>query len=162
MTNLPDPGLIVGTLVLLGLLPFFVVLATSYTKIVIVLGLLRLALGIQQTPPNMVLNAVAIVLTVFIMAPVGAQSYEALVKEPKPQKFGQRFEDLVQTVQTASDPFRQFLKANTREREKRLFMKAAADLWPKPQAQTASPDDLMILLPSFTLSELTQAFQIGF
>lgn len=158
--KLPDPAYVFGLIVLLGLVPFLAVLATSYTKLVIVFGLMRLALGTQQVPPNMVINAIAIILTVFIMAPVGAEI--ARVADKQLQGSEQRFDDLVKAAQAASGPLRGFLDRNTREREKRLFLKAAGNLWPADQAAAARADDLLILIPSFTLSEVTLAFQIGF
>jgi type III secretion protein R len=158
--QLPDPAYIFGLVIMLGLVPFFAVLATSYTKLVIVFGLMRLALGTQQVPPNMVMNAMAIVLTVFIMAPVGNEIARVVQKELGGTQ--QRFDDLVRAAKASAEPLRAFLDRNTREREKRLFMKAAVDLWPKSESSAARSNDLLILIPSFTLSEITLAFQIGF
>jgi type III secretion protein R len=159
--NIPDPAYVVGLLLLLGLVPFFAVLATSYTKLVIVFGLMRLALGTQQVPPNLVMNAMAIILTVFVMAPVGSQIAETATQQLS-GKQQPRFDDLVKTAEAASEPLRGFLDKHTREREKRLFMKAATDLWPAKYAEKVRANDLLILVPSFTLSEVTQAFLIGF
>jgi type III secretion protein R len=158
--KIPDPAYVVGLILLLGLVPFFAVLATSYTKLVIVFGLMRLALGTQQVPPNLVMNAMAIVLTCFIMAPVGGEVAKVAARELKGPE--QRFDDLVKAAQAATQPVRTFLTTHTREREKRFFLKTAQDIWPPDYASQAQPDDLLILIPSFTLSEVTQAFQIGF
>jgi type III secretion protein R len=162
MFKFPDPAFAVGAIMALGLIPFIAVLATSFTKLVVVFGLLRMALGTQQVPPNVVINALAIILTVFIMAPVGSQAYDELSKKPLPPEFGQRFEDLVVIAQTAGGPMKEFLVKHTGEREKRIFLKAARDMWPKSYAEKATENDFMILIPSFTLSELTEAFKIGF
>lgn len=158
--KIPDPAYVVGLILLLGFVPFFAVLATSYTKLVIVFGLMRLALGTQQVPPNLVINAMAMVLTVFIMAPVGAEITK--VAEQKLSGSEQRFEDLIAASKAASDPIKVFLSKHTGEREKKLFLKAATDLWPPDQANKARLDDLLILIPSFTLSEVKDAFLIGF
>jgi type III secretion protein R len=158
--KIPDPAYVVGLILVLGLVPFFAVLATSYTKLVIVFGLMRLALGTQQVPPNLVMNAMAIVLTCFVMAPVGSEIADVAQKKLAGPE--QRFDDLVKAAQAASDPLRKFLVKHTREREKRVFLKTAQDVWPTDYAAKAQPDDLLILVPSFTLSEVTQAFQIGF
>jgi type III secretion protein R len=158
--KIPDPAYVVGLILVLGLVPFFAVLATSYTKLVIVFGLMRLALGTQQVPPNLVMNAMAIVLTCFIMAPIGSEVAKVAAQELKGPE--QRFDDLLDAAKAASQPIRTFLTTHTREREKRFFYKTAQDIWPADYAQQASPDDLLILVPSFTLSEVTQAFQIGF
>jgi type III secretion protein R len=158
--KVPDPAYVLGVILVLGLVPFFAVLATSYTKLVIVFGLMRLALGTQQVPPNLVMNAMAIVLTCFVMAPVGSEIATAI--SPKLSGQEQRFEDLVKASNAAVVPIRNFLVKHTREREKRLFLKTAQDIWPSDYAAKAQPEDLLILVPSFTLSEVTQAFQIGF
>ena len=158
--KIPDPAYVAGLILILGMVPFFAVLATSYTKIVIVFGLMRMALGTQQVPPNLVMNAMAIVLTCFVMAPVGSEI--GTIVGPKLSGPEQRFEDLVKAANAASAPIRTFLIKHTREREKRLFLKTAQDIWPRDYAAKAQPDDLLILLPSFTLSEVTRAFVIGF
>jgi type III secretion protein R len=144
----------------LGLVPFFAVLATSYTKIVIVFGLIRLALGTQQVPPNLVINAMAIVLTCFVMAPLGNEMGKVAAQKLDRQE--QRFDDLVKAAQSASEPMRRFLDKHAGDREKRLFLKTAQQVWPADYVQQTQPDDLLILLPAFTLSEVAQAFLIGF
>lgn len=158
--NVPDPAYAAGLVLLLGLVPFFAVLATSYTKLVIVFGLMRLALGTQQVPPNLVMNAMAVVLTCFVMAPVAGEIGKIAQQQLKGKP--QTFETLTQTARAAAEPIRGFLQKNTREREQRLFLKAAQDIWPPEYAKEARADDLLLLIPSFTLSEVTQAFQIGF
>jgi type III secretion protein R len=156
----PDPAYIVGLVLLLGLVPFFAVLATSYTKLVIVFGLMRLALGTQQVPPNLVMNAMAIVLTVFVMAPVGSE-VSRVASERLPSK-DPRFEDLVKAANAGAEPIKRFLDKHTRERERRLFLKTAQEIWPADYVAQTKPDDLLVLVPAFTLSEVTQAFLIGF
>jgi type III secretion protein R len=158
--QLPDPAYIFGVVIVLGLVPFLAVLATSYTKLVIVFGLMRLALGTQQVPPNMVMNAMAIILSIFIMAPVGTEIGQNVRKELQGSQ--QRFDDLLRASNAAAEPLRNFLQRNTREREKRLFMTAADRLWPPEQVKTTKTSDLLILIPSFTLSEVILAFQMGF
>jgi type III secretion protein R len=158
---LPD---MYGLLVILAagaMLPFFAVLASSYTKIVIVFALLRQALGLQQAPPNLVLNALAIVLSVFVMSPVINQSAEA-TRERMAGKAGWTYDNVVGAFEAATVPVKAFLGKQVKERERRFFMKAATQLWPKEQIDRMKPDDLNVLLPAFTLSELTEAFQIGF
>lgn len=158
--QLPDPAYIFGIVIVLGLVPFLAVLATSYTKLVIVFGLMRLALGTQQVPPNMVMNAMAIILSIFIMAPVGTEIGQNVRKELQGSQ--QRFDDLMRASNAAAEPLRNFLQRNTREREKRLFMNAANELWPPEQVKSTKTSDLLILIPSFTLSEVILAFQMGF
>jgi type III secretion protein R len=162
MFNFPDPAFAVGVIMILGLIPFLAVLATSFTKLVVVFGLLRLALGTQQVPPNIVVNALAIILTVFIMAPIGSKSVELIAEKQLGPDFGQKFEDLIVIAQTAGGPMKDFLVKHTREREKVIFLNAATRLWPKEYVANTTANDFLILIPSFTLSELTEAFKIGF
>ena len=75
--QMPDVGSLLLVVIMLGLLPFAAMVVTSYTKIVVVLGLLRNAIGVQQVPPNMVLNGVALLVSCFVMAPVGMEAFKA-------------------------------------------------------------------------------------
>ena len=88
MGNLPNPVAMIAVVAALGIAPFAALMVTSYTKLVVVFGLLRSALGIQQVPPNIVLNGIALILTVFIMAPVGMDMVDNLrgrVNQPLPR-----------------------------------------------------------------------------
>jgi type III secretion protein R len=158
--NLPDPLTLVALIVGFGLAPFVALMMTSYTKLVIVFGLLRTALGLQQTPPNMVLNGLAIILSIYILAPVGARMADALRHHAFGTK-GQAVSDIVAVLDAAKEPIKTFLAKHTRERERQFFVKSAETIWgqkmDKPEA-----DDLLVLVPSFALSELTRAFEIGF
>jgi type III secretion protein R len=146
-------------IVAISLLPFVAMVVTSYAKIVVVLGLLRNALGVQQVPPNMVLNGIAILVTIYVMAPVGIAASKHLQDQQIAQQSSQA---MLQMFEAAREPFRNFLKAHTQEREKRFFVRSAAMVWPKQQADALKEDDLIVLAPAFTLTELTDAFKIGF
>ncbi|MGW8277446.1 type III secretion system export apparatus subunit SctR [Xanthomonas axonopodis] len=156
--QMPDVGSLLLVVVMLGLLPFAAMVVTSYTKIVVVLGLLRNAIGVQQVPPNMVLNGVALLVSCFVMAPVGMEAFKAA------QNYGAGSDNsrVVVLLDACREPFRQFLLNHTREREKAFFMRSAQQIWPKDKAATLKSDDLLVLAPAFTLSELTEAFRIGF
>ncbi|KQW02548.1 type III secretion system export apparatus subunit SctR [Rhizobacter sp. Root1221] len=159
--NLHDPVTLVALIVAFGVAPFVALMMTSYTKLVIVFGLLRTALGLQQTPPNMVLNGLAIILSIYIMAPIGMEMGDAL----RGRKFGAQGEslgDVTAVLDAAKAPVKAFLQKHTHERDRRFFLKSAENIWPKERAATLQADDFMVLVPSFTLSELTRAFQIGF
>jgi len=161
MSSLPDPVTLVALIAGFGLAPFVALMMTSYTKLVIVFGLLRTALGLQQTPPNMVLNGLAVILSIYVMAPIGMDVADAL----RTRHFGARGEglaDVVAVIDAAKTPLRSFLQKHTQERDRRFFLKSAESIWPAQRVATLSPDDYMVLVPSFTLSELTRAFQIGF
>ena len=160
-SSLPEPLTLVALIVAFGLAPFVALMVTSYTKLVIVFGLLRTALGLQQTPPNMVLNGIAIILSVYIMAPIGMDAADAL----RGRTFGVKGEgvsDIVAVIDAGKAPLKAFLQKHTHERERQFFLKSATSIWPKARADTLQSDDFMVLVPSFTLSELTRAFQIGF
>lgn len=156
-----DPVSLALVLLTMSIVPFVAIVVTSYTKIVVVLGLLRNALGVQQVPPNTVLNGIALIVSVYVMAPVGYEAAEALKSRPSisaavgtPQIFGY--------LDVARDPFRRFLIKHAHEREKAFFVKSTTVLWPKAQADQVRSDDLIILAPAFALTELTEAFKIGF
>lgn len=144
----------------ISILPFVAMVVTSYMKIVVVLGLLRNALGVQQVPPNMVLNGVAILVSAYVMAPVAiAATHNMQSTNPQGQSSSQAVMD---AFSAAREPFRQFLASHANEREKRFFLRSASLVWPKEQASQLKETDLFVLAPSFTLSELTDAFKIGF
>ncbi|QDI02690.1 MULTISPECIES: type III secretion system export apparatus subunit SctR [Xanthomonas translucens group] len=155
----PDFGSLLLLVVLLAMLPFAAMVITSYTKIVVVLGLLRNAIGVQQVPPNMVLNGVALIMSCFVMAPVGM---EAMRIARAGGGTAPGTSEVVVMMDAARQPFKRFLLAHTREREKAFFMHSARQIWPKDQADALKPDDLIVLAPAFTLTELTDAFRIGF
>ncbi len=154
-----DPLTLIVALVGLALLPFLAAMVTSYLKIVVVLSLLRNALGIQQIPPNIVLNGLAIILSVYIMTPVfneawtlGNQAYDP---DMRPQ-------EQVEAFGAASQPFKEFFLAHSRSHERSFFQHTAESIWPAERAAELEEDDLLVLVPAFVVSELTTAFQIGF
>jgi type III secretion protein R len=145
--------------VAIGLLPFVAMMVTSYTKIVVVLGLLRNALGVQQVPPNMVLNGIAIIVSIYIMAPIGMETFDRIRADGLAPTTGAQ---MGQLLSAAQDPVRQFLAKHAQPAEKAFFLKSAASIWPAERAKALAPDDLIVLAPAFTLTELTSAFRIGF
>jgi type III secretion protein R len=145
-----------------AILPFFALLVTSYTKIVVVLGLLRQALGVQQVPPNMVLNGIALILTVYVMAPIGLQAMTALEGKLRGPPQQRTFADVNVILQSVSSPLRGFLFKHTDERNRKFFTQSASKLWPAEEAAKVKDTDMLVLVPSFTVSELSQAFKIGF
>ncbi len=157
-----DPLLIVTLLAAVALLPFLALLVTSFTKIVVVLGLLRQALGLQQVPPNMVVNALALIMTVYVMAPIGMHAAGTLKDKLQGPLSSRRFEDITVIYQSVSAPLRGFLTRHTTPRDRAFFVRSAVKLWPRDEASQLRDDDMFVLIPSFTLRELTSAFQIGF
>jgi len=167
-----DPFALIILLIGMSLLPFVAMIATSYLKIVVVMSLIRNALGIQSIPPNMVLNALAMILTFYIMAPVCSESWNIIKAEraamaqrqaegaaPQPD---QPFYE-TDIAEKAAEPFREWLRRQVGDKERAFFVSTAERLWAKDGKEAEiDPDSLYILLPSFCVSELTKAFQIGF
>jgi len=159
--QLLDPVSLALVFIGMSVLPFLAMVLTSYTKVVVVLGLLRNALGVQQVPPNMVLNGIALIISAYVLAPVGFEAASALKANPGP-KNGDTAPQVFAYAEAAREPFRRFLTKHAHEREKAFFVKAAHDMWPKAQADQVTKEDLIVLAPAFALSELTEAFKIGF
>src|SRR5690349_8502815 len=136
------------------------IMVTSFAKLVIVLSLVRNALGLQQIPPNLVLNGLALVLTMYIMAPLGLQI--AQVAEQRLAGGNINSKALFAIIADAREPLQQFLGKHAQPREREFFLRSAGKLWPEEQAKALADDDLMVLAPAFTVSELTAAFKIGF
>lgn len=159
MTESLDPVLIIVVLGLLGLAPFLIIMSTSFVKIVVVLTLVRNALGIQQIPPTMAISGLAMMLTIYIMAPVGIFAFDHVVDKDLTEM---ETRTLLSTLGEAAEPFREFLDKHGEDSEKAFFLNTARRLWPKEYAERATARDYMVLIPAFTISELTEAFQIGF
>ena len=159
MEGFPSPSTLILILGGLSIMPFLIVMATSFAKLVIVFSLIRNALGIQQIPPNMALNGLALILTIYIMMPVITASYNIVSKE---EIDVEDKESVVQIFKAASQPYRKFLLQNSSANEREFFMETAYDLWGEEHTKDMKEDNLLILMPAFTVSELTTAFEIGF
>jgi len=147
------------TVIFLALAPFVAVMVTSFTKIIVVLSLLRNALGVQQIPPNLVLNGLAMLLTIYVMYPVGQKMYNVIVETDIEV---QSTEELFQVASVAREPLRQFLIKHSDEPQREFFHATIARMGDDNDEVTVLSDDFIVLVPAFTISELTEAFQIGF
>ncbi len=147
-------------LAILGLAPFMLMMVTSYVKIVVVTSLIRNALGVQQIPPAMALNGLAIIFTIFIMAPVAENTADLLQSQTISEQ--PSITEVIQVAENVSGPLRNFLSANTDQNTLRAFMNTAKRIWPTDKHHTITADNLFILVPAFSITELTKAFQIGF
>ncbi|GEM75186.1 flagellar type III secretion system pore protein FliP [Vibrio sagamiensis] len=137
----------------LSFLPAFILMATSFTRIIIVLAILRQALGLQQSPPNRVLVGIAMTLTILIMRPVWTDIYEhAFVP------YDQGNITLVQAFSIAEKPVRNFMLAQTHQSALEQMLNIANE----PKDQKVEDISFAIILPAFVISELKTAFQIGF
>ncbi len=159
---LPSPGaegqtalalrVVIG-LTLLAVLPSLLICTTAFLRIIVVLSMLRQAIGMPETPPNPVLIGLALFLTLFTMQPVfQTMSHDAI--EP----FMQGRIDATAAYQGASKPLREFMIRQTREHDLALMV----ELSKAPQPRTIEDVGLVQLVPAFILSELRAAFQIGF
>lgn len=148
------------TVVLLALAPFVAVMVTSFTKIVVVLSLLRNAMGLQQVPPNVVMNGLALILSIYVMYPVGVQMQDRLGAAPTTAKASTS--QMLAAADTAKEPLREFLLQHSRPLERAFFLKTAQRSLKPEQAQDLSERDFLVVVPAFTVSELTVAFEIGF
>ncbi|MDZ5601582.1 flagellar type III secretion system pore protein FliP [Pseudomonas sp. RP23018S] len=137
----------------LSFIPAFVILMTSFTRIIIVFSILRQALGLQQTPSNQILTGMAMFLTLFIMAPVFDRVNESAIQPYLNEQLNAQ-----QAIDKAQGPIKDFMLAQTRQNDLDLFMRLSK------RTDIASPDQapLTILVPAFVTSELKTAFQIGF
>lgn len=193
-----DSAGIMILLVTLALVPFVAMMVTSFIKLVVVMNLLRQAMGLQQVPPNMVLNGLAIVLTIYIMAPTLQESIQRVTEAnttledrkahpdtfklpPSMQPFVKKQSSdwlanlfpAAQTVRNKADelgailgyvkqPLTDFLLRHSSPKHRAFFKSVAKKLWPKAYLEDLDDSSLLLVVPSFVLSELTAAFEIGF
>ena len=201
-----SPASALVTVIFLGLAPFVAVMVTSFTKIVVTLSLLRNALGLQQVPPNTVLNGLALVLTIYVMYPVGVEMQAAMhgaqpvassmytpppaapaassatdapgevlgaprdgqMAAPAPAPLESAAGSLSDTqhlmamADAAKEPLRRFLLKHSPPRERDFFMRTVRRSLPPEAAAALTDRDFVVVVPAFTISELTAAFQIGF
>ncbi len=160
MIQTMDPVMLVLGLLALSIAPFLVMVCTSYLKIVVVLSLVRNALGVQQVPPTTVLNGIAIIFTFFVMAPVAIQTYSLL--QDKNISRDSNITQMLQVADEVKGPFQSFLIKHTDPKTSHFFLQTAKRIWPKDAAAELKITDFSILIPSFAVSELTRAFQMGF
>lgn len=144
---------ILALMTLLTVLPALLLTMTSFTRIMIVLSLLRTALGTGQAPSNQVLLGLSLFLTIFIMMPVFEKVNTEAVQPYLEEKI-----DVTVAIEKASEPFRQFMLKQTREADLELFIRISGNA----EIQSAENVPFSLLLPAFVTSELKTAFQIGF
>ena len=144
---------LVALITVLALAPSVLVMATSFTRIVVVLSILRSALGTQTAPPNAVIVSLSLFLTAFVMAPTAREAYRTGIE---PLLAGQIQQ--TQAFERASQPFKAFMLRSVREKDLRLFL----DLAQAGTPATPQAVGLEVLTPAFMISELRRAFEIGF
>ena len=162
-----QPLTLIVVLAALALLPFLLVMVTSFVKVAVVLSLLRTAIGAQQVPPNQVITGLAIVLSAYIMAPVAMDTYQVIEPviariDSKESSAAMSFKEYRATATEAAKPMRAFLLKHADETERVLLYELALELRTEQQRQALEPEDLIIAIPAFVLTELKEAFIIGF
>lgn len=155
-----DPVFLILIGVVVGLAPFAMMMTTSYVKIIVVTTLVRNALGVQQVPPTMVMNGLAMILTAFIMAPVFHECGDLFEKQHVPER--PTVAQVVEIAGNVTPPLKAFLKRNTDERVTNMFISTAKRIWPAKMQENINPDSWFFAIPSFVITELTKAFQVGF
>jgi len=161
MDSLPNPIVLLGGLAVLGLAPFLAILVSSFIKIVVVLYIVRNAIGLQQAPPNLAINGLAIILSLYIMAPVGIAAYDKFSAYPG------GFDNLqdpalFKTLGDSVEPLRGFLIKHSDTEERHFFANTTKKLWPEEYVEKVTDEHVLVLVPAFTVSQLSSAFEIGF
>lgn len=143
----------IGLMTVLSLAPSIVIMTTSFVRIIVVLSLLRTALGLQQSPPNAVLISLALFLSAIVMAPTWERSYAEGIRPLMDQEM-----ELPQAFDAATDPLKTFMLAQVNDKELDLFISLSKI--EKPETRADIP--LKVVTPAFMISELKKAFEIGF
>lgn len=144
---------LIGLMTVLSLAPSIVIMTTSFTRIVVVLSLLRTALGLQQSPPNSVIISLSIFLTAIVMGPTLQKSYDEGVKPLMDQQM-----ELPAAFDAAGAPLKTFMLSQVDREDLALFIKLSKI----PRPQTAQDTPIRVVTPAFMISELKRAFEIGF
>jgi type III secretion protein R len=161
------PLVLIVALAALGLVPFVLLMVTSFVKISVVLSIIRSALGTQQIPPSQVITGMAIILTGYIMAPVGQTMWRVANVEGFQNEAGvissKTVGDFFEAAKRAKEPLREFLAKKVTMKDRALFYQLALKMRKDPRDREGLTDkDFMVMVPAFVVSELKEAFQIGF
>ncbi|MBI5529626.1 MAG: type III secretion system export apparatus subunit SctR [Deltaproteobacteria bacterium] len=161
--GLAAPSVMLVTLAALALVPFVIMMATSFVKISVVLSIVRNALGTQQIPPAPVVTGLAVVLTMYVMWPVASDVYSESRRafESEDRAFSiDSVDDVIHAAGAGKEPLREFLKRNAGQAEVTSLAAMAEERW-KGRSEV-SVDDFIVLIPAFVLSQLKEGFRIGF
>ncbi|QSQ18675.1 type III secretion system export apparatus subunit SctR [Pyxidicoccus parkwayensis] len=160
------PLILILALAAMGLVPFALMMVTSFVKISVVLSIVRSALGTQQIPPTQVITGLAVILTVYIMAPVGMEMYRAGgvdIWAKGPGVFSsETVGSLLGAADKSKEPLRSWLMKKVTNKDRSLFFNLAKKLRKGEDRDAVQNNDFMVIIPAFVVSELKEAFQIGF
>ena len=161
--GLSSPGAMLLMLAALALVPFVIMMATSFVKISVVLAIVRNALGTQQIPPAAVITGLSVVLTMYVMAPVAhrmhAETTAAFAAQSRELSLGS-VDDIFRAATAGKEPLREFLKRNTGGSESGMLLSTARERWGVDVP--VSEGDFVVLIPAFVLTQLREGFRIGF
>jgi type III secretion protein R len=160
------PLILMVALSAMALVPFVGMMVTSFVKIAVVLSITRQALGTQQTPPTTVITGLSIILTVYVMTPVGQEVYrvtDAYLAQTNATILDPKNVDLILgATNQAKEPLKKFLKKHSHTLDQQMFYSVAWRMRDPLDRENLGRDDLTVLVPAFVISELKEAFQIGF
>lgn len=159
---LGKPIALVVALALVSLLPFLFMGVTAFVKISTVLQIVKSAIGAQNVPSNTVVMALATALTLIAMAPVGQRIIDRAAPLVTAQKPLETTVLVQKGLEAVSEPMREFLRVNASEKERVRFFAVAKNARPEAERAKVAADDLPVLVPAFVVTELTEAFAIGF
>lgn len=154
-----DPVSLAIMMASLGLVPLLLMMCTCFLKIAVVLQITRNALGVQQVPPNMVLYGITACLTLFVMAPVFNETQKIIVAMDESKM---NVKGIAYIIQEGSLPLKKFMEKNTSPTVLSGFRETSKKLWGGKIKDTIIDENLLILIPSFVVSELQSGFEIGF
>ena len=140
-------------------LPLLAVTVTAFAKIAVVIFIVRNAIGVQQLPPNIILYSLSLILAAFIATPVVGDAFAAV----QAQEFAfEEFGDYQDAAELVASPLREFLTRHADSEQLGFFLESTRSIWGERYAAGIDEQSLFVLVPSFLLSELTAAFEIGF
>ncbi len=143
----------------MAFLPMLAVSVTAFTKFSVVVMILRNALGIQQLPPNIVVYSISVLLSAYIALPMLSDIYHKVDTANLSYK---TMSDYTEAADIASAPLKGFLSKHADAKQVAFFLQSTRKIWPEETGLKATEKDLTILIPAFLLTQLTQAFEIGF
>ncbi len=162
------PLLLLLAITAMALVPFVLIMVTSFVKIAVVLSIVRQAIGTQQIPPTQVITGLAIILTVYIMMPVGLEIYhnsQSVILKEMPGGFNMESingQQLMRLGREAQEPMKEFLIKNAHAKDRIMFYKLALNMRKPIDRADMTDEDFSVIVPAFVISELKEAFQIGF
>lgn len=154
-----NPAALALFLAALGLIPLFMIVSTAFLKIAMVLMITRSALGVQQVPPNMAIYSIALATSLFVMAPVFADMNDMREKHTLNWR---NIDQFVENIGVVFKPQIDFIQQNTNDKVRAHFIAAAKQMWPKRLHYMIVDTNPLIAVPSFIISEMQAAFEIGF